>query len=210
MDDALDIRMRLNGDRVEAALLADHHERRLERSERLHVRARAHVLVMLEHRQAIDVEHRRDRVLEPAVFPGRRGALLRLDRVSVDVVAREAVFRRDEVGRDALRHEIGGDRQRRISRPCASRGADADAAHRFDAAADRQLVLAAHHLRGGEIDRVEARRAEPVDLHAGHCVAEARGERAHARDVAARFADRIDAAHHHVVDSRRDQDGCDP
>ena len=32
MDDALDIRMRLNGDRVEAALLAGNDERRLEGS----------------------------------------------------------------------------------------------------------------------------------------------------------------------------------
>ena len=70
----------------------------------------------------------------------------------------------------------------------------------FDAAADRELVLSAHHLRRGEINRVEARRAEAVDLHPRHRVAEARGERAHAGDVAARLSDRIDAAHHHVVD----------
>ena len=113
---------------------------------------RAHVLVTLEQRQAVDVEDRRDRVLEAAFVPGGGGALLRFDRVGVDVVAREAVFGRDQVRRDALRHEIGGDGERRIGRPCAARGADADAAHRFDAAADRQVMLAAHHLRGGEID----------------------------------------------------------
>src|SRR6185437_14009535 len=45
-----------------------------------------------------------------------------------------------------------------------------------------------------------ARGAEAVDLHACDCVAEAGGERAHAGDVAACFADRIDAAHHHIVD----------
>src|SRR3984885_12976752 len=112
MDDALDIRMRLYGDRVETALLTSNDERRLQRSQRLHVRVRTHMLIMLQHRQAVDVEDRRDRVLEPALFPGCRSALLRLDRISVDVVARETVFCRDEVGRDALRHEIGGDRKR--------------------------------------------------------------------------------------------------
>src|SRR5712671_283646 len=133
MDDALDIRMRLNGDSVEAALLAGNDKRRLEGGKRLHIRARAHMLVALEHRQAIDVEDRCDRVLEPAVFPGRCGALLRLDRVLVDVVAREAVFRRYEVSRHTLRHEISWDCERRISRPSAPGRADADAAHRFDA-----------------------------------------------------------------------------
>ena len=38
----------------------------------------------------------------------------------------------------------------------------------FDAAADGHLVLAGHHLRRGEIHRVEARGAEAVDLHARH------------------------------------------
>ena len=150
--------------------------------------------------EAVDVAHRRDRLLEAPLRPGLGGAPLRFDGIGVDVVAREAVFGRDQIGRDALRHEIGGDRERRIDRPGAARGADADAAHRFDAAADRHVVLAGHDLRGGEIDRVEAGSAEAVDLHAGHVVAEARRQRAHAGDVAARFADRIDAAHHDVVD----------
>ena len=58
--------------------------------------------------------------LKRPVLPGGRGALLRLDGVGVDVVAREAVFGGDEVGRDALRHEIGGDGERR-DRPATRR-----------------------------------------------------------------------------------------
>ena len=53
---------------------------------------------------------------------------------------------------------------------------------------------------GGEIHRVEARGAEAVDLHARDRVAVARMQRRGARDVAAGFADRIDAAEHHIVD----------
>ena len=143
------------------------------------------------------------RAREMALVPGRRGALLALDRVGVDVVAGEAVFGGDQVGRDALRHEIGFDRDRRIHRPGAARGADADPAHRLDAAADRHVVLARHDLGRREVDRVEAGGAEAVDLHARHAVAVAGGERRRARDVAARLADRIDAAEHHVVDQRR-------
>src|SRR5271156_2938812 len=156
MDDAFDFRMGLNGHRVEAALLAGNDERGLERGQRLHVRVRPHVLVVVEQRQAVGVEDRRDRAPEPALLPRRRGTLLRLDRVSVDVVAREAIFGRNQVRRYALRHEIGRNRERRIDRPRAAGRADADAAHRLDAAPDRHVVLAAHHLRGGEIDRVEA------------------------------------------------------
>ena len=84
--------------------------------------------------------------LKSPLVPGRGGALLALDRVGVDVVAREAVFGRDQVGRDALRQEVGLDGDRRIHRPGAAGGAHADAAHRLDAAADRHVVLAGHHL----------------------------------------------------------------
>ena len=72
----------------------------------------------------------------------------------------------------------------------------------FDAAADRHVLLARHDLRGGEIDRVEAGRAEAVDLHAGDAVAIAGNERRSPRDIAAGFADRIDHAQHHVINQR--------
>ena len=55
---------------------------------------------------------------------------------------------------------------RGIDRPGAAGGADADAAHGFHAAADRHVLLPGHDLGRGEIDRVEARGAEAVDLHA--------------------------------------------
>ena len=77
-----------------------------------------------------------------------------------------------------------------------------DAAHRFDAAADRHVLLAGHDLGCGKIDGVEAGGAEPVDLHAGNRVAVTGMQRGDARDVAAGLADRIDHAHHHVVDQR--------
>ena len=99
-----------------------------------------------------------------------------------------------------LRHEVMRDRDGRIDRPGAAGGADADAAHRFDAAADRHVLLSRHDLRGGEIDRIETGGAEAVDLHAGHAVAVAGHQRRGARDVGAGFADRIDDAHDHVVD----------
>ena len=53
--DVLDFRMLLHGDGVEAAHFAHLHERRLERGERLHGRVRAHVLVLGEDRQPVDV-----------------------------------------------------------------------------------------------------------------------------------------------------------
>ena len=99
-----------------------------------------------------------------------------------------------------MRHEIGFDRNGGIDGPSSARGADADATHRFDAAADRQIMLPRHHLRGGEVDRVEARGAESVDLNARDMVAIIRRERRRAGDVAARLADWIDAAQDHIID----------
>ena len=61
-------------------------------------------------------------------------------------------------------------------------------------------MLAAHDLGGGEIHRIEARRAEPADLDARHRLAETGFQRREARDVGAGLADRIDHAEHDVVD----------
>ena len=198
--DALDFRMRLDRHRVEAAHLSHRHEGRLQLAERLHRRGGTHVLVLGEKREAVDVLHRDHRILEAALVPGFRRALLALHRIGVDVVARKTVFGRDQVGRHALRHEVGRHRHRRIHRPGAAGGADADAAHRFGAAADGEFMLAAHDLGGGEIHRIEARGAEPADLDAGDRLAETGLERGEARDIGAGLADRIDHAEHDVVD----------
>ena len=135
--DVFDVRMRLDGDRIEAAQFAHLHERRLQGGERLHRRARTHVLVLGQDGEAVDVLYRHHRAVEAAFVPRRRGALLAFDRVGVDVVARKSVFGGDEVGGNALRQKIMRDRDRRIDRPGAAGRTDADAAHGFDAAADR-------------------------------------------------------------------------
>ncbi len=73
----------------------------------------------------------------------------------------------------------------------------------LDAAGDDHVVLPGGDRGMGEIDRIEAGGAVAVDLHAGHRVREAGGEDRVAGDIAARLADRIDAAEDHVVDRRR-------
>ncbi len=200
MIDGLDLGMGLHRDRVEAAHLAHLHEGGLQLGQRLHAGIGAHVLVLGEDRHAVDVPNGEHGAGEAAFVPGHRRALLALDRIGVDVGAREAVFGGDEIGRNALRHEIGLERDRRIDRPGAAGGADADAAHGFDAAADRHVVLAGHDLRGREVDGIEPGGAEAVDLHARNAVAVAGHEGGGARDVAARLAHRIDATQYHVVD----------
>ncbi len=159
------------------------------------------MLVLVENGEAVDILHRHDCVLEAALFPGLACALLALHRIGIDVVPGEAVLGRDQVGRDALRHEIGVDGDGRIDRDAEARGAHADAGHALDAAADRHLLLAGHHLRRGKVHRIEARGAEAVDLDARHRGAEAGIHGGEARNVTAGLAHRIDHAEHHVVDA---------
>ena len=158
------------------------------------------MLVLGENGEAVDVLHRHHGILEAAFVPGFCRALLALHRIGIDVVARKTVFGGDQVGRDALRHEVGRHRHRRVHRPGAAGGADADAAHRFGTAADDEVVLAAHDLGGGEIHRIEAGGAEAADLDAGNGLAEAGVHGREARDVGAGFADRIDHAEDDVID----------
>ena len=96
--------------------------------------------------------------IEPQIYPSCHATAVRfwLSTAYSSHCAREAVLRSDQVGGDALRHEIRFERDRWINQPGAAGGADADAAHQFDAA-DRHVVLPRHHLGGGEIHRIEAR-----------------------------------------------------
>jgi hypothetical protein len=103
--DGLDPVVLLQRHRVEPAMLADHGERGLQRAQRLDRRPRADELVVVEHHVVVDVLDRDDRAVEAALLAGRGRALLRARRVGVDVLARELLDGRDQVGGDALRDE---------------------------------------------------------------------------------------------------------
>src|SRR3984885_13163234 len=197
--DEFDFRVLLNRNGVEAAHFSHLHERRFERSERLHGRVGSHVLVLVENSEAVDVLYFYDRAAEAAVAPSLCCALLTLDRVGVDIVAREAVFGGDEIRGNALGHEIFDHGAAGVDGPRAAGRANADAAHRLDAAADGHVLLPRHDLRGGEINGIEAGGAKAVDLHAGDGFAVAGMKRGDARDVAAGFTDRVDNTHNDVV-----------
>jgi hypothetical protein len=61
-------------------------------------------------------------------------------------------------------------------------------------------MLARHHLRRSEVHGIETGGTEAIDLHARDTLTEPGAERRHPRDIATCLADRIDAAHDHVVD----------
>ena len=106
------------------------------------------MFVAVQNDEAVHVLDRRDGAIETPLLPGEGGALLRLHRIGVHIFSRKTIFGGDEIGGDALRHEIGGNGDRGIDRPGPARGADADAAHALDAAANREIVLTRHDLRG--------------------------------------------------------------
>ena len=198
--DALDPVVLLQRDGVEAAVLAHHRERRLEAGERLDGRAGADELVAVEHDVVVEVEHRDDRVGEAALGLRGRGALLRADGVGVDVVAGEALDRRDQVRADALRDEARVVVGLRVHRPGAAVGAHRHARHRLDAAGEDQVLPAGGDLLGGDVDGLEARGAEAVELDAGDGVRQAGLDRRGLGDVGALVADRRHAAEDDVVD----------
>ena len=182
-------------------------ERRLETGEALDGGVGADGLVAVEHGHAAEVLDRDDRVVEVAVGPRLRGAVVRLGGVRVDVLAVPALDRGDQVGADALRHEAGLERGGRVHRPGAAVAAHRHAAHRLDAAGDDQVLEARAHALGGLVDGLEAGGAEAVELHAGDGLGIAGLERGGLGDVAALVADGGHHAEHDVVDAARVQAG---
>ena len=75
---------------------------------------------------------------------------------------------------------------------------------------DRALVLPGHHTHGGEVGRLLARAAHPVQRGPAHVQREARDQRRVAGDVHALLAHLVHAADDHVLDlARIDLDALD-
>ncbi len=157
-------------------------------------------LVSRQERNAENVVHRHDRVGEAAFLPGFGSPLVTPDGVGIGVIAADAEFGCDEVGADALRHEIGRHRHGGIDRPCAAIGRHRHAAHGFDAATNDHGRLARHDLGRRHVDGFEARRAEPVDLDSGHALVVTGHHDGCARDIRALFSNGRDTTQNHIFE----------
>ncbi len=200
--DLLDPVVLLQRDGVEAAHVADGGERGLQAAERLDGRARTDELVVVEDDVLVEILDRDTRVREAPLGLGRGGPLLRACRVGVDVLTAELLDRGDQVGADALGNEVGVVVGLRVHRPGAAVGAHRHARHRLHAAGEDEVLPAGGDLLGGDVDGLEARGAEAVELYAGNGVRQAGLDRRGLRDVGALVADGRDAAEHHVVHAR--------
>src|SRR5690606_14612432 len=137
---------------------------------------------------------------EPLFFPGLCGTFLRFYRKRVGIVAGEAVFGGDDVGRDALRHEVGLHGEARVNRDRRAVRAHGDPTHHLDAAGDVRAARAAPDLVRGEVHRLHAGGAEAVDGEAGNALVEVGEQDGRAREAAALFAHLRDVAPDHVLD----------
>ena len=145
-------------------------------------------------------------------------ALLRAHRKSILVGARDLIFLGDVLA--GLGHGVDAvlRLEQRIDEAPAERGVvDIGAAlerllrlahdqrragHRFDAAGDGELGLAAANGARSVTDGIEAGSAEPVDGDAGHGIGDARQQQRHARHVAVVLASLVGAAEHDLVERR--------
>ena len=120
--------------------------------------------------------------------------------------AGEAPPRGHHLGADAL-VELGRPRSAPGPRPvrvgAGRAGAHRHPGHRLDAAGHHQVGLPGDHRGGGEVQRLLARPALPVERGAGHRLGPAGGEHRVAADVPRLLADLRDAAPDHVVDVSR-------
>ena len=134
------------------------------------------------------------------------GLLVRVEGELVERGAVEAPLLGDHLGAGALVRGLGvaGAEGLRVRMPTVGqRGAHRGARHRLDAASDDDVVVAGHHAGRGEVHRLLAGSALPVDGHAGNALRPARREHRGAGDVERLLAGLHDAAPDDVVDERR-------
>ena len=127
-------------------------------------------------------------------------------RELVELLAREAPLRRDQLRADALRHKaVGVALRHRAERVAARQYARAHRhpAHRLDTRGDDDVVRAGDHTLGGEADRLLAASALAVDGRPWHRLGESGAEQRVTGDVDGLVADLRYGARDDIVDLRR-------
>lgn len=126
--------------------------------------------------------------------------LLRAGGVGVHIVTGEAFDGGDQVGTDALRNEghvvVGG----RVGGPGAAVAAHRHARHRLHTTGEHQVVPAGTHLLCADVDGLQARGTETVELDTTGGVGQAGRQHRGAGDIATLVADRGHDTQHDIAD----------
>ena len=179
---------------------AQHGEGRVQAAEGLHGGVWTDGFVMGEARQAQLVLYGDNRFGKALFFPRTGRAFMRFHRIGIHVIAADAVFRSDHVGRHALRHEIGREGRRRVNRPGTAVRTHGHTAHGLDTATNGHFGFARFYLGCGHVHGFEARCAETVELETGGTLIVTGSQHGGAGDVGTLLADRRDDAQNHIVD----------
>src|SRR3989344_5277327 len=196
------MRIALQRNRVEAPLFAHGIERRLECRQAFRRDIGARKLVARQHHLADHVAHRNERAVETPAGHSLRTTELALKRIGIELLARVAVQRGQQVGRYPGRREVGLPDHLRIADPGPATGERGHTRHRFHATGDDGVDLPCHDLRGREVDGLQPGSAEPVDLYAGHVLPVAGHQGRQTSDVSPLLAIGTGTAQDHVVHQR--------
>src|SRR3990172_1143985 len=202
MDVANGIDLRVSPECYRIELRADLHECGREPREPLEGRVGARVLVLVEHHlSGPRILDRHQAPAEPAVLARRLRLHLRREREPVQVLAGVTLESRDEVGADSLRNLVDLLAQELVSAVDAGAvGPHGAARHALDTAPDRDLLLTRHHSHGGEVHRLKAGAAKPMEGAPGDLLGPLGEEEGVPGDVGALLSRLAHAADDDVLD----------
>jgi hypothetical protein len=194
--------------RVARRDLAARNEGGLELGQLLGARVATDGLVRVDEDPDVRVRDldRHDLALEPALVDRAGGAAVGLERVLVQLLARQVPAFGHLLGGDALRDDLpplADD-----VREAAAVGAHRHAGHRLDAAGDHDVELAGPDRRARVEARLHRRTALTLDRAAGDGVGPSGGQRREAGDVPRLLVDLGHAAELHVLDLGRIEAGA--
>ncbi len=189
--------------RVPSGHLALRQERRLQGRERLGGRVAPRRLVDAEDDARVRVGQvdGHDLVVEATLVCRRRGAAMRLEGISVELLARETPFVGDHFGGDSLGHDLPAVEQ--LVREIAPVRSHRNARHHLYSRGDHEVELSGRD-RGCRAEvGLHGRAALTVDRRSAHRFGPAGDEGHHPSQVPALLADLRHAAELDVLDLRR-------
>jgi hypothetical protein len=162
-----------------------------------HMAVRGRLLVLVEHRR-LDAT---DLPVEAALDPGLLGLALRVEAELVDLLAADAAPLGDPLRGGELVGQVDVPRRRPQDAAIGARvGAEADTAHRLDAAGDPDVDGARGDQSGDQPVGLLAAAALAVDSHRANVLGQAGDQPADPRDVVGLLAELRDAAADDLLD----------
>lgn len=164
MVEGLDLRVRMNEERIEEKNLERNKEGRDKMEKRMNVGEGENMIVKVENGEEVMVIDSDERIIEIEILKRIGREIMDLERIGIEIIEDEKVFGGNKVGGKEMRNEIEGEEKRWVNVKGEERNENEEERNDLKEERNKKIIRKEWKIGRGKIDGIKERREEERNM----------------------------------------------